>query len=112
MTTSFVIDEVATYFNSRGHHRKAIDTGRYLMTSPSVQLIYVDAAIFQESWRRRYFCHCELPVSARPILLMDYEQRKRWRCRVDQAKRIHRGEHRSPILFAHGGSAALDPPYL
>jgi uncharacterized protein len=51
VTTSFVIDEVATYFNSRGHHRKAIDIGRYLMTSPSVKLIYVDAAIFQESWR-------------------------------------------------------------
>ena len=64
------------------------------------------------SWQTPFRRHCELPVLARPILLMDHEQRKRWRCRVDQAKRIHRGEHRSPMFFAHGGSAALDPPYL
>lgn len=51
VTTSFIIDEVATYFNSRGHHRKAIDIGRYLMTSPSVQLIHVDATLFQDAWR-------------------------------------------------------------
>lgn len=51
VTTSFVLDEVATYFNSRGHHSKAIDIGRYLMTSPSVKLIHVDATLFQESWR-------------------------------------------------------------
>jgi uncharacterized protein len=51
VTTSFVLDEVATYFNSRGHHSKAIDIGRYLMTSPSVRLIHVDEAIFHDAWR-------------------------------------------------------------
>lgn len=80
MTTSFVIDEVATYFNSRGHHRKAIDTGRYLMTSPSVQLIYVDAAIFQESWRCRYFFHCEASNAQRSNLV--FRRRKKPDCFV------------------------------
>ena len=51
VTTSFVLDEVATYFNSRGHHSKAIDIGRYLMTSPSVRLMHVDAEMFQDGWR-------------------------------------------------------------
>ena len=31
--------------------------------------------------------------------------------RVDQAQRIHRGEHRSPFFMMDGGSASLDPPY-
>jgi formylglycine-generating enzyme len=31
---------------------------------------------------------------------------------VDQAKRIHRGEHRSPYFLPDGGSALLDPPYI
>ncbi len=56
VTTSYVLDEVVTYFNSRGHHAKAVEIGNRLMTSPSVELIHVDEALFKEGWKlfKRY----------------------------------------------------------
>ena len=50
VTTSYVFDEVVTFFNSRGHHGKAMRVGNSLLQSPSVQLIHVDAALFYEGW--------------------------------------------------------------
>ncbi len=41
VTTSYVFDEVVTYFNSRGYHSKAVQVGNSLLFSPSVQLIPV-----------------------------------------------------------------------
>lgn len=46
VTTTYVFDEVVTFFNSRGHHSKAVEVGIRLMRSPSVQLVHVDAALF------------------------------------------------------------------
>lgn len=50
VTTSYVFDEVVTYFNTRGHHAKAIQVGNNLLFSPSVQFIHIDEAIFRRGW--------------------------------------------------------------
>lgn len=46
VTTSYVFDEVVTYFNSRNYHAKAVQVGNRLLLSPSVQLIHIDEALF------------------------------------------------------------------
>ncbi len=50
VTTSYIFDEVVTFFNSRGHHRKAIQVGNALLRSPSVRFVHVDSALFQAAW--------------------------------------------------------------
>ena len=51
VTTSYVFDEVVTFFNSRGHHAKAVTIGETLLGSTLVTLVHVDEAIFAEAWR-------------------------------------------------------------
>ena len=51
VTTSYVFDEVVTYFNSRNYHAKAVQVGNRLLLSPSVQLIHVDEALFDSGWK-------------------------------------------------------------
>ncbi|MSQ70708.1 MAG: PIN domain-containing protein [Betaproteobacteria bacterium] len=55
VTTTYVFDEVVTFFNSRGHHAKAVATGEILLTSRIVTLMHVDEPIFSEAWRE--FAH-------------------------------------------------------
>lgn len=50
VTTSYVFDEVVTYFNSRGHHSKAVQVGNNLLLSKSVEFIQIDEALFYEGW--------------------------------------------------------------
>ena len=50
VTTSYVFDEVVTFFNSRGYHAKAVQVGNGLLRSPSVKLIHIDDALFQAGW--------------------------------------------------------------
>ncbi len=40
-TTSYVVDEVMTFFNVRGRHAKAVELGTALLSSPSVRMIHV-----------------------------------------------------------------------
>jgi predicted nucleic acid-binding protein len=50
VTSSYVFDEVVTYFNSRGFHPKAVEVGNNLLHSPSVEFIQVDEVLFYEGW--------------------------------------------------------------
>jgi predicted nucleic acid-binding protein len=50
VTTSYIFDEVVTFFNCRGQHAKALQVGNNLLQSPSVQFIHVDTALFYEGW--------------------------------------------------------------
>jgi len=51
VTTSYVFDEVLTFFNIRGHHAKAVSIGETLLASKLVTLVHVDEAMFAEAWR-------------------------------------------------------------
>ena len=48
VTTSYVLDEVVTFFNSRNRHAKAVEVGSRLLSSPSVKFVHVDEALFYE----------------------------------------------------------------
>lgn len=50
VTTSYVFNEVVTFFNGRGQHAKAIQVDNSLLQSSSVQFIHVDTALFYEGW--------------------------------------------------------------
>lgn len=50
LTTSYVFDEVVTFFNSRGRHEKAVEVGSNLIQTDSIELIHVDEALFYEGW--------------------------------------------------------------
>lgn len=49
-TTSYVFDEVVTFFNRRGHHAKAVQVGNSLLQSSSMQFVHVDEALFFKGW--------------------------------------------------------------
>jgi predicted nucleic acid-binding protein len=50
VSTSLVFTEVVTFFNSRGRHAKAVELGRFLLTSSSVRLLHLDADLFHAGW--------------------------------------------------------------
>lgn len=50
VTTSYVFDEIVTFFNRHGLHGKAVQVGSSLLHSPSVRLVHVDEALFYEGW--------------------------------------------------------------
>lgn len=55
VTTTFVLDEVVTFFNRWGHHAKAVSLGNALLGSKLVEMVQVDEALLAEAWR--YFVH-------------------------------------------------------
>jgi predicted nucleic acid-binding protein len=50
VTTTYVIDEIVTFFNSRDRHAKAVEIGQRLLQSPHIQLVHVDIPLFEEGW--------------------------------------------------------------
>ena len=50
VTTSYVLDEVATFFNSRGYHSKAVSVGNIILESPSINLVHVDEPLLLDAW--------------------------------------------------------------
>jgi uncharacterized protein len=50
VATSYIFDEVVTFFNSRGYHDKAVQVGNWLLHSPSIYLVQVDEALFFAGW--------------------------------------------------------------
>jgi len=51
VTTSYVFDEVVTFFNSRDHHANAVSIGETLLAIKLVTLVHVDESMFAEAWR-------------------------------------------------------------
>ncbi len=51
VTTTYILDETVTYFNSRGHHKKAVEIGSFLMKSAAVHIVHVDEALFEKGWQ-------------------------------------------------------------
>lgn len=50
VTTTYVFDEVITYFSSRNRHAKAVEIGRNLLESDLIELTQVDEKLFLEGW--------------------------------------------------------------
>jgi uncharacterized protein len=50
VTTSYVVDEVVTFFNNRGRHEKAVSVGNQLLASRSIELVHVDQDLFRAGW--------------------------------------------------------------
>jgi len=55
VTTSYVFDEVVTFFNRRNRHAKAVELGSVLFESSFVELVHVDAVLLDSAWK--YFVH-------------------------------------------------------
>jgi uncharacterized protein len=51
ITTTYVIDEIVTFFNSRSQHAKAVEIGNRLMNSRSVHVIHIDKEMFDKGWQ-------------------------------------------------------------
>lgn len=51
VTTSYIFDEMVTFFNSRNRHQKAVEVGSRLLGSALVQFIHVDEVLFFEGWQ-------------------------------------------------------------
>lgn len=52
VTTTYVFDEVVTFFNSRDRHRKAVEIGRRLRESRIAEIVQVDEGLFEDGWTR------------------------------------------------------------
>lgn len=51
ISTTYIFDEIVTFFNNRDQHAKAVEVGNRLINSPSVTLIHVDETLFDEAWQ-------------------------------------------------------------
>ena len=50
LTTSFVIDEVVTFFATRGMHRKAVQIGEWLLSSPALDVVWVTEELIRDGF--------------------------------------------------------------
>lgn len=51
VTTSYIFDEVVTFLSSRGRHDRAVTTGKRLLESPAIELIFVNSNLFLIGWQ-------------------------------------------------------------
>lgn len=51
VTTSYIFDEIVTFFNNRNRHEKAVEVGNNLLQSEAIRLIQVDGELFNEGWK-------------------------------------------------------------
>lgn len=49
-TTTYVLDEIVTFFNVRGHHDKAIEIGQLPLSGPSFTLVHVDETLLRQAF--------------------------------------------------------------
>ncbi|MBI5676599.1 MAG: PIN domain-containing protein [Nitrospirae bacterium] len=50
VTTSYILNEVATFFNSRNNHDKAVEIGNNILNSSLVKFIHIDEPLFHDGW--------------------------------------------------------------
>jgi uncharacterized protein len=50
VTTTYIFDEVVTFFNNRNHHAKAVETGNNLLKSEIIEMIQIDAELLGSGW--------------------------------------------------------------
>ena len=50
VTTTYIFDEVVTFFNSRKLHHKAVEIGNRLLESPDIELIEINHNLFSQGW--------------------------------------------------------------
>lgn len=51
VTTTYIFDEIVTFFNSRNLHYKAVEVGNRLLKSPDIELIDIDKSLFNQGWQ-------------------------------------------------------------
>lgn len=54
VSSTYVFDEVVTFFNARNMHSRAVEIGTSLLESPSITLVQVDEHLFTQAWT--HFC--------------------------------------------------------
>lgn len=50
ITTTYVFDEIVTFFNSRNRHAKAVEAGNNLLQSGLIEIIQVDGKLLDSGW--------------------------------------------------------------
>ena len=50
VTSSFVLEEIATFLNSRGFHSQAVAAGNQILYSSDIQVVYVEETLLERSW--------------------------------------------------------------
>jgi predicted nucleic acid-binding protein len=51
VTTTYIFDEIVTFFNSRNLHHKAVEVGNRLLLSPDIELVEIDRTLFNWGWQ-------------------------------------------------------------
>lgn len=50
VTTTYIMDEAATFLNSRKAHQNAVSLGENIMSSRLIELVHVDEDLFSRGW--------------------------------------------------------------
>ena len=50
VTSTYIFDEIVTFFNSRNLHYKAVEIGNRLIESPEIELIEIEQKLCNQGW--------------------------------------------------------------